>query len=90
MNVYILKGLDITDRDIIATLFDMADKITVLYHSDDAKASYIKNLITIFGGENFNQLRNEKFLRFMSIDGDFTEFANSMMDNSKACLEALL
>lgn len=83
-------SLDITDRDIISVLFDMADNITILYHSDDAKASYIKNLITIFGMENFNQLRNEKFLSFMPVDGDFTEFANSMMDNSNACLEALL
>ena len=83
-------SLDITDRDIISALFDMAYKITILYHNDDAKASYIKNLITIFGMENFNLFRNEKFLNFMPVDGDFTEFANSMQNSSTARLEAFL
>lgn len=83
-------SLDITDQDIISALFDMAYKITILYHNDDAKASYIKNLITIFGMENFNLLRNEKFLSFMSVDGNFTAFANSMKNSSEAQLKTLL
>ena len=67
-------SLDVTDKDIIKELFNCANEIIVLYHSEEAQRSLIKNLIKIFGYEEFNRIRNNKSLTFKSTSSDFSEF----------------
>ena len=61
-------SLDATDKDIIEDLFDIATTIVIFYHNEEAKASYIRNIISIFGKEQYDKLRREKSLTFTSID----------------------
>ena len=77
-------SLDVTDKDIIAELFDMANKITILYHSFEAKSQYMKNLVKLFGKHKFEFFRNEKALSFLPLDMDFTDFAREQEANSYA------
>lgn len=75
-------SLDITDKDIIIELFDHAREIYVLYHNEEAKKSYIANLIKIFGKQRFDDLRRNKNLTFYSLNMDFTNFAEHLRSNS--------
>ncbi len=75
-------SLDVTDREYIYELFGVSSKITILYHNDDAKAQYIKNLINIFGGEEFERIRDEQQLEFLNIDSDLTEFCEERKGNT--------
>lgn len=75
-------SLDVTDKDIIAELFDMANKITILYHSFEAKNQYMRNLVRLFGKHKFDVYRNEKALSFLPLDMDFTDFAKKQEANS--------
>jgi len=68
-------SLDITDRDILYELIELATDIKILYYDEKAKAQYIANLVRIFGREGFMTLRTQKNLAFISLDTDFTEFA---------------
>ncbi len=61
-------SLDITDRDVIEELEKLADRITILYHRKSAVASYISNLVKIFGKEKFDVIRTKKKLSFESIE----------------------
>lgn len=67
-------SLDITDKDIIVPLFRKMNEITILYHSSAAKKDYIKNLIQMFGMEEFEELRTQRSLSFLPLDIDFTDF----------------
>lgn len=58
-------SLDTTDRDIIVELFDLSKEIRIYYHNADALGSYINNLVTIFGKQEFDKLREEKNLHFV-------------------------
>lgn len=58
-------SLDITDEDIIRQLFDQSKKITVLYHDDTSVKNQIKNLVEIYGKNEFDRLRLEKKLTFL-------------------------
>ena len=58
-------SLDTTDRDIIVELFDLSKEIRIYYHNADALGSYINNLVTIFGKQAFDKLREEKNLHFV-------------------------
>lgn len=60
-------SLDVTDRDIIEELVNLADRVTILYHTDSAVASYISNLVRIFGKAGFDDIRTRKRLKFQSI-----------------------
>ena len=75
-------SLDATDKDVITDLFDQADKITILYHNEEAKVSYATNLVKIFGKRRFDELRQNKELRFLPQDMDFTDFAEELRGNS--------
>ena len=76
LNLLIMgHSLDITDRDILYELIELATDIKILYYDDKAKAQYIANLVRIFGREGFMTLRSQKNLAFLSLDTDFTEFA---------------
>ena len=57
-------SLDVTDKDIIEELFNMANGIQIFYHNEQAKASYIKNIVQIFGKKGYDRLKREKNLKF--------------------------
>lgn len=61
-------SLDISDKDVIENLFWSADEIIIYHHSEEALASYIKNLVSIFGKEAFDELRLKHNLTFMSLN----------------------
>lgn len=75
-------SLDITDRDIIEDLFNLASRITILYHNEGAKASYITNLIKIFGKSEFDELRQKKQLTFLPTSMDFSKFEEKQTENT--------
>ena len=52
--------MDITDKDIIQLVFESANKIYVLYHSDISAKSQIRNLVEIYGKQGLDRLRAEK------------------------------
>ena len=76
-------SLDITDKDTIVELFRKMNEITILYHSDSAKISYIANLIKIFGKDEFQKFREEKHLQFISLNSDFTNFTKAQANNAE-------
>lgn len=65
-NVVTVVGhsLDVTDKDVIMEVFELADEIHILYHNEKAIGGYIKNLVKIYGKEGFDRLRSVKKLRF--------------------------
>lgn len=65
-------SLDVTDEKYIRELFGLATNITVLYHDETAKKQYIKNLVNIFGGDEFEKLRDEKELEFLNLQSDLS------------------
>lgn len=75
-------SLDITDSDIITELFDCSAKITVLYHDNTAKISYIKNLINIFGKTGFDELKRDKKLTFKSLENDLSGLNDELNNNN--------
>lgn len=69
LNLFVMgHSLDITDKDIISELFNIANTITIYYHSEKSMADMIKNLITIFGVKKFNDFRLVKDLQFIKMD----------------------
>ena len=50
----------------------------VLYHNSEAKGSYISNLVRLFGREDFEALKRDKSLTFLSLDTILTELAQKM------------
>lgn len=64
-------SLDITDQDIIKDLFKMTDNITIYYHNQSALEQYIKNLIAIYGKDDFEHLKSDKNLTFLSLENLF-------------------
>lgn len=83
-------SLDITDNDIITELFDCAVKITVLYHDNIAKSSYIKNLINIFGKTGFDELRRYKKLTFESLNNDLSVLNYELKSNEYSPYEKFI
>ncbi len=69
-------SLDVTDKDIIKEIFDIANEIVVLYHNTEALSRYITNIVTIFGKQAFDELRAKKKLTF-------TNQAEYFNDNEK-------
>ena len=64
--LYIIgHSLDETDKDIIVELFDVADRIIVLYHDLKAVKKYIRNLVKIYGKREFDRIRVDKKLIFL-------------------------
>lgn len=75
-------SLDITDEDIIRTLFSSANEIVVLYHNVKAKSDYITNLVKIYGKQEFDELRSKQKLAFRSVDDDFEWRVNKIISES--------
>lgn len=57
-------SLDITDSDILRKMIFLANKVTIYYHDSTAVSSYIKNLVAMYGKEEFDIIREEKDLEF--------------------------
>lgn len=75
-------SLDVTDRDIIAELFHNAKEIFILYHDVTAKKSYIANLVRMFGKDEFDTLKKDKKLTFISLDQDLKYLKASLSEES--------
>ncbi len=75
-------SLDVTDCDIIAELIQNAKEVVVLYHSTDAKKSYISNLIKMFGKKELDALKKDKKLTFLSLDQDFSSLKKFLSEES--------
>ena len=67
-------SLDVADEKYIRELFGLATKIRVFYHKDTAKKQYIENLVNIFGGYEFEKIRDEKHLEFLNLKSDLLEY----------------
>jgi len=83
-------SLDVTDKDIIEELFLNASEIVILYHSFEAKKAYIANLIKIFGKNEFDALKKDKKLSFISLDGDLKSIKATLRQESQRDLEIML
>ncbi|MBQ8374108.1 MAG: hypothetical protein IJX98_00860 [Clostridia bacterium] len=75
-------SLDVTDKDIIVELFRKMDEITILYHNEEAMATYISNLIRMFGKEEFDDLRKRRKLTFLSQNTGFSDFIKKREQSS--------
>lgn len=68
-------SLDITDEDIIKSLFDIARNINIYYHNESAVGSYIKNLVSMYGKSKFDEIRTSKNIKFIPHDSiEWNEF----------------
>jgi len=61
-------SLDITDKDIIVDMFQLATTIKIYCHNHSAIGSYIRNLIAIFGKNRFDSIRESKQLEFVLLN----------------------
>lgn len=83
-------SLDVTDQDIIAELFRNAKEIIILYHDVTAKRSYIANLVRMFGKDEFDTLKKDKKLAFVSLDQDLKSLKSLLSEESWRDLHAML
>lgn len=75
-------SLDITDKDVIAELFQNSKEIFILYHNLEAKKSYIVNLVKLFGKDGFDELKKDKKLTFISLNQDLTSLKSFLREES--------
>lgn len=66
--VVIGHSLDITDKDIITQVFELASKITIMYHKESSVKKLINNLVNIYGKRGLDTLREKKKLQFILQD----------------------
>ena len=57
-------SLDVTDSDILKKVIAVAKKVIIYYHDDTAVASYIKNMVAMYGKDGFDEIREHKDLEF--------------------------
>ncbi len=83
-DLYVIgHSLDVTDREIISETFSRAKRICIFYHSDDARKKHVRNLVHIFGKDEFESLRKKNKLRFVTqknLSMDWKSF-QSVYDN---------
>ena len=61
-------SLDIADAEIIRDLFELCtDSITIYYHNEKDRASYIKKLIRIFGKSKLEEMRITRDFKFLKL-----------------------
>lgn len=60
-------SLDITDKDSLKELFEASNEIIIYFHNENYIPVFVRNLIRIFGKEKFDELRNDRQLRFISL-----------------------
>ena len=81
-------SLDVSDRDIIVELFNASDSITILYHSQGALETYVRNLVRIFGKQGLDELRATKSLKFHPLVEEQSFTMEQGMENFFASFEA--
>lgn len=74
-------SLDISDKDIISELFNIANEIVILYHDPKVKSDYISNLVRIFGSDGFSSLRYNKNLKFLDLNSDLSKLVEKRREN---------
>ncbi len=67
-------SLDSTDKDVIKMVFEIANKICILYYNDTSVKDQIKNLVEIYGKQGLDRLRIEKSLSFIKQSDVVWEF----------------
>lgn len=82
-------SLDVTDKDIIIQMFNMAKDITVLYYNENSEASLVTNLINIYGKEQFDELRIKKGLRFLPQNASYNSFAEDRHAKEQAAIASM-
>lgn len=61
-------SIEITDRDILVGLLNHPKtNVTIYYHDDIAHGQQVVNLISLVGKKRFDELRNEKKVRFSKL-----------------------
>lgn len=60
-------SLDATDKDILQSIFEPAQNITIFHHNKHAEQEQIKKLITIYGKEGFYSLKSNKEIEFVEL-----------------------
>ncbi len=73
-------SLDITDKDVVADIFENAEEIYILYHNQAAREQLISNLVDMFGKEGLDMLRKEKALTFLRIDSDLQPLTDKLRE----------
>jgi hypothetical protein len=71
-------------------LFHNAKEIFILYHDVTAKKSYIANLVRMFGKDEFDTLKKDKKLTFISLDQDLKYLKASLSEESWKDLHATM
>ena len=61
-------SLDVTDKDIIKELFDLANKIVVYYYNQVELERYVSRLVSIYGKNRFDRFRTNKKMSFLPSD----------------------
>lgn len=79
-------SLDITDEDIIRELFDYASDIAIVYHSPNALKDYIAKLIVLYGKDEFDTMRREKNLQFISIETGLDKYVQTVRERESVHL----
>lgn len=65
-NLYVVgHSLDVTDKDIIMQLFNLANKIIIFYHDKCSKGNYTENLIRMYGKDAYDAIREAKDIRYL-------------------------
>ena len=60
-------SLDVTDADIIISLFDICPYVSVYYHDKNAFSKYVINLTKIFGRSKFEKMRSCGKIKFVKL-----------------------
>ena len=58
-------SLDMTDKEIIQELFEIADSIVIYFHKPSDKFNYAKKLISIYQKDGYERLRKKKGLFYV-------------------------
>ena len=82
-------SLDVTDKDILAELFELADEIKIIYHRKAKVGEYIANLVRMFGKETFDEWRLKKGLEFIPLDMNLEQERKVSENKEKELLAAL-
>ena len=66
VHLYVVgHSLDVTDKDIIMELFELATEITIFYHNKTNMGIYTENLIKMYGKEAYDVIRDKKKIKYL-------------------------
>lgn len=68
-DLYVIgHSLDVTDQEVIRECFARANSIFIFYYCEDNLSDLISNLVSVFGKQEFDDLRAKRKLQFHHID----------------------